>query len=241
MNLLLLEPAEINTEIEADGSCRLVGRRLQHARSVLQVAAGDRLRVGLIGGLMGEAEVLSLDVEALRLQVTLKDAPPPRPGIDLLLAIPRPKALKRILPVLSQLGVDRVVLCNAARVEKSYFSSPTLSPETLRQALLEGLEQARDTVLPTVLVRARFRPFVEDELSTLFSGVSRRILLHPAATASLPTRVAGERCVLAVGPEGGWVPFELGLLEEQGFVGASLGPRVLRTETLIPYLLGRLS
>lgn len=234
MNLLLLDADELDPE----GRCRLTGRRRAHAEEVLGVAAGDRLRVGVVGGAVGEGRVISLDSEALTLEVSLDAAPPPRPGIDLLLALPRPKALKRILPVLSQLGVDRVVLCNAARVEKSYFSSPTLTAEVVRQTLLEGLEQARDTVLPEVLIRERFRPFVEDELDGLFPGPGRRLLLHPAAPRPLPARPALGRTLLAVGPEGGWVPFEVELLGRLGFESVSLGPRILRTETLIPYLLG---
>lgn len=234
MNLLLL----LAEEVDSAGRCRLTGRRRAHAEEVLGVAAGDRLRVGVVGGAVGEGRVISLDSEALTLEVSLDAAPPPRPGIDLLLALPRPKALKRILPVLSQLGVDRVVLCNAARVEKSYFSSPTLTAEVVRQTLLEGLEQARDTVLPEVLIRERFRPFVEDELDGLFPGPGRRLLLHPAAPRPLPARPAPGRTLLAVGPEGGWVPFEVELLGRLGFESVSLGPRILRTETLIPYLLG---
>jgi 16S rRNA (uracil1498-N3)-methyltransferase len=37
--------------------------------------------------------------------------------------------------------------------------------------------------------------------------------------------------VLAIGPEGGWNDFELGLLEARGFQRISLGPRSLRTDT----------
>ncbi|MFN7142473.1 MAG: 16S rRNA (uracil(1498)-N(3))-methyltransferase [Myxococcota bacterium] len=234
MNLLLLEPDELSP----DGTARLSGRRLVHAREVLAVQAGDRLRAGVVGGDVGAAEVLALDDAALHLRVTLTDPPPPRPGIDLVLAMPRPKAWKRILPVVAQLGVDRLVLVNAARVEKSYFSSPALSDGTLRRLLVEGLEQARDTVLPEVLVRERFRPFVEDELDGLFPAPARRLLAHPHAETPLDAVPDAARTVLAVGPEGGWVPFELDLLAAHGFLPFSLGPRVLRTETLVPYLIG---
>ncbi|MGZ6143143.1 MAG: RsmE family RNA methyltransferase, partial [Myxococcales bacterium] len=157
------------------------------------------------------------------------------PGVDLLLAMPRPKALRRILPAVSSLGVDRVVLVNAARVEKSYFDSKVLAsvPELLRL----GLEQARDTVPPQILVRERFRPFVEDELEATLQGV--RMLAHPAAERA-PAAPAG-RAVIAIGPEGGWVPFEIALLEQHGFAPFSLGPRTLRVEVAVPYALGAIS
>ena len=46
--------------------------------------------------------------------------------------------------------------------------------------------------------------------------------------------------VLAVGPEGGWTDAEVALLEEKGFARMSLGPRILRTDTALIVLLGRL-
>ena len=239
MNLLLLHDADF----QPDGTVQMTGRRAQHAREVLRAEPGETLRVGQVGGLVGTGEVLENTPGLLRLRVTLTEPPPPRPGVDLLLAIPRPKALKRVLPAAAQLGVDRVVLVNAARVEKSYFDSKVLEGGFVEELLLQGLEQARDTRAPEVLVRERFRPFVEDELDSLFGPDSLRLLPHPPAPQPL-TRVGVQqaaRVVLAVGPDGGWVPFEAALLEAHGFRPFSLGPRILRVETAVPVLLGQLA
>ena len=239
MNLLLLEPREL----QPDGTAHLSGRRLAHAREVLKAQAGDELRVGILGGELGTARVVHLDDRVLVLAVTAAEPPPPRAGVDLLLALPRPKQLKRVLPALASLGVDRLVLVNAARVEKSYFQSHVLTEASVRDHLLQGLEQARDTRLPELLLRERFRPFVEDEVPALFSG-HQKLLPHPpepSPLAALLRPSAEQRAVLAVGPEGGWVPFEVDLLRAAGFQPFSLGPRVLRTEVAIPVLLGQLS
>ncbi|WP_163782698.1 RsmE family RNA methyltransferase, partial [Myxococcus vastator] len=160
-----------------------------------------------------------------------------------LLAIPRPKALKKVLPAVASLGVDRIVLVNAARVEKSYFDSKVLDAAFVRELLLQGLEQARDTQLPEVLVRERFRPFVEDELDAVFGLQSLRLLPHPPAEQPLRALGVGlaQRVVLAIGPDGGWVPFEADLLEAHGFRPFSLGPRILRVETAVPVLLGQVA
>jgi RsmE family RNA methyltransferase len=239
VNLLLLHDADFLP----DGTVRLTGRRAQHAREVLRAEPGESLRVGRLGGLTGTGEVLENTPGLLRLRVTLTEPPPPRAGVELLLAIPRPKALKRVLPTVASLGVDRVVLVNAARVEKSYFDSKVLAPDFVQELLLQGLEQARDTRLPEVLVRERFRPFVEDELDTLFGAQALRLLPHPPAEQRLPQVgvQAAPRLVLAVGPDGGWVPFEVELLRAHGFRPFSLGPRVLRVETAVPVLLGQLA
>lgn len=237
MNLLLLSP----DEVDASGEVRLTDRRLVHAREVLRASTGDVLRVGVRDGLMGDASVLSVGETELHLRVRLADAPPPRPRVDLLLAIPRPKQLKRVLTAVSSLGADRVVLVNAARVEKSYFDSKVLNAAFIEELLVQGLEQARDTRAPQVLIRERFRPFVEDELDALF-GESVRLLPHPPAVASLSVVPRSDsRVVVAVGPEGGWVPFEVELLAKQRFIPFSLGPRILRTEVAVPMLMGQLS
>jgi RsmE family RNA methyltransferase len=169
------------------------------------------------------------------LRPSFTEQPPPRPGVDLILALPRPKALRKVLPAAASLGVDRILLINAARVEKSYFDSSVLDAGTLRELLILGLEQARDTRLPELLVRERFRPFVEDELDALWPDAAR-LVAHPSAERGPPPM--RERAVIAIGPEGGWVLFEIDLLRAHGFTPFTLGPRTLRVEVALPYAMG---
>lgn len=237
MNLLLLEPAEV----AGDGPLRISGRRLDHVRRVLAPSPGELLRVGVVGGRTGTARVAAVSDHELVLDPPSLDGdPPPRAGMDLLLAVPRPKALTRLLPAVAALGIDRVVLLNAARVEKSYFTAGVLEAASIAALLRLGLEQARDTIAPEILVRPRFRPFVEDECDALLAGTDLRLVAHPQASAPCPRRDEARRVALAIGPEGGWVPFELELLAARGFRPVHLGPRVLRVETVVPLLVGRL-
>ncbi len=233
MNLLLLH----DDDFLSNDTVRLTDDRARHAREVLRVRAGDQLRVGRLGGRVGSAEVLRNDPEAVELRVTLDAAPPRRPGIDLLLAMPRPKALKRLLPAIASMGIDRVVLLNAARVEKSYFDAQALSVATVERLFDLGLEQGRDTIRPQLTVERRFRPYVEDQLPEATAGATC-VVAHPAAPDEEAPSLDGPRLVLAVGPEGGWIPFELDLLTKAGFARMSLGVRPLRTEVAIPALIG---
>lgn len=238
MNLLLLR----DEDFLDDETVRLQGRRAQHAREVLRTMAGDTLRVGRLRGNVGTGEVLHVDPEEVRLNVSLHHPPPGRAGVDLLLAIPRPKALKKVLPAVASLGVDRVFLVNAARVEKSYFDSKVLDATFIDELFALGLEQAKDTVPPELVVRERFRPFIEDELPGLLAACPYRWLAHPVgarAPEALP-RPGADRVALAIGPEGGWVPFEVELLEKQGFSAFSPGARILRVEVAVPLLLGQI-
>jgi RsmE family RNA methyltransferase len=234
MNLVLL----LDEDFVAPDRARLTGRRLAHVRQVHKAVPGDTLAVGRLGGLLGQGRVLGLDDEALDLEVELTSPPPPKRPLTLILALPRPKVLNRAVAAATSLGVARLVLLNAFRVEKSYWGSPRLSDENLRLQRLLGLEQARDTVLPELLLRRRFRPFVEDELPALAAGATA-IVAHPAAPAPLPRAVEGP-LLLALGPEGGFIPYEIEALARAGLQPASLGPRILRVETALAATLGRL-
>lgn len=234
MNLILLE----ENDFTAPNTVTLVGRRLQHVLAVHRASVGDTLRVGLINGLMGDGVINSLDTDALQLSVKLNQAPPAKQSVILLLALPRPKMLKRILQMVTTLGIEQLILLNSYRVEKSFWQSPWLSETAIREQLVLGLEQARDTVLPRVMLAQRFKPFVEDQLPTLLEGRCGW-LGHPIDGVTCPSDVR-EPQLLAIGPEGGFIPYEVEMLQRAGLQTIDLGPRILRVETAVAVALAKL-
>lgn len=234
MNLLLLSAEDFI----APDMVRVADRRHRHLLEILRAGPGQPLRAGLLNGKLGSAQVVAQSAEQTTLRVALTELPPPPAPLTLLLALPRPKALRRLLQGVTAFGIKRIVLLNTARVDKSYWQSPFLAPVVLHEQLLLGLEQARDTLLPEVLLCPRFRPFVEDQLPQL-AAASLRLVAHPTSALPCPSAVAGA-VTLAVGPEGGFVPFEVDQLTAQGFTAVHLGARPLRVETAVPALLGRL-
>jgi len=234
MNLILL----FEEDFTEPGLVRLTGRRLEHVTNVHRAAAGDALVVGVANGKMGTGVVTRLDRDALELRVTLDREPPPAIPLTLILALPRPKVLNRVLAGATSLGVKRIVLVNAWRVEKSYWKSPRLGDDNLLEQRVLGLEQARDTMLPTIELRRLFRPFVERELPSIAAG-SLALVAHPRAAAECP-RAVTTPVTLAIGPEGGFIEEEIASLTRVGFTAVSIGERVLRVETAVAALLGRL-
>jgi RsmE family RNA methyltransferase len=231
VNLILLDAAEL----AANGTARLTGRRAAHVLAVLRPALGTTLQVGLVGGRLGSGSVVALGREEVVLQVVLDREPPPRSPVDLLVALPRPKILRKVLHAAASMGVAQLTLLGSYRVEKSYFASPLLRPEALDAELRLGLEQGRDTVAPEVRVRRFFKPFVEDELDAV-AGPAQRLLAHPAAASPLSDLApVAARALVAVGPEGGWTAYEAAELERRGFAPFSLGPRALRVDVAVPY------
>ena len=228
MNRILIDPMELGP----DNLAVLSDRRAVHIRTVLHAVPGEVLRLGLIDGPLGTGVVRSVSGVAVELECAFESLLPPEPPpLDLLLALPRPKVMKRFWPVLASFGVRRVGLINAERVERVYFDSHVLEPGFIRARLLEGCEQAGSTRLPLVTVHRRFRPFIEDELADWSPG-TRRIVAHPRGAARMRDLVKPEPAgvLLAVGPEGGWNAFELGMLESRGFQPVGLAGGALRTD-----------
>jgi RsmE family RNA methyltransferase len=242
MNLILLQPEDFVATAGAPDAPRLVrltGRRLDHVRDVHRARVGQSLTVGLAGDRVGRGRVVRLDDAALELEVELTHPPPPKLPLTLVLALPRPKVLGRTVAAAASLGVARIVLVNAWRVEKSYWGNARVAPGALRRDLELGLEQARDTVLPELLIRRLFVPFAEDELPALIAG-GAALVAYPGAAAPAPRGPLSGPVTLAVGPEGGFIAAEIASLERAGFVPISLGERVLRVETAVAALVGRL-
>jgi RsmE family RNA methyltransferase len=199
---------------------------------------GDSLRVGRINGVMGSAELLRLEAGEAELRVTLDQSPPAKLPLTLVLALPRPKMLRRVFQTVATMGVSKVILVNSYRVEKSFWQTPFLEPEAIRENLILGLEQARDTVLPEVIIEKRFKPFVEDRLPAISEG-TLGLVGHPGNYPPCP-RALSEPVTLAIGPEGGWIPYEIDLLGKSGLQPVQLGERILRVETAVTALLARL-
>ncbi len=235
MNLILLFP---NDFTEDRKRVRLEGRRLRHIQQVHRASAGDTLRVGLLGGRMGSGLVIQMNETVLEMEVVLNRDPPPPLPVTLILALPRPKVLRRVLLFASSMGVKRIILLNTWRVEKSFWKSPALQEDKMKESLILGLEQACDTVLPEVRKRPLFKPFVEDELPGIMKG-TLPLVAHLGEVKPCPRNLDCS-VTLAVGPEGGFIPYEIEKLMECGFQAVVLGERILRVESAVPALLSRL-
>jgi RsmE family RNA methyltransferase len=234
MNIILLSP---NDQWLDDHSVLLHDERAIHICDVLKSNVGDRLWVGLRDGLQGQGVVKSIQAGVVHLTVDLHDPSPPRHRFDLILALPRPKMLRRIFRAVAEFGVKDFYLINSARVEKSYWQSPLLKPDQIDHALLAGMERSRDTFAPRVHLYTRFRPFVEDQLTQICAG-------RPCWIADMDAQVALSDCsanpaVVMIGPEGGFVPFEINLAKTIIAQPAHIGRRVLSVDTALTTVLAQ--
>lgn len=235
MNLVLLDEHD-----RIDANCvTLSDARAAHISNVLGATPGQTVRIGVLDGPFGTGTVVSADGSRVTLCCEFAGGTPPRPQVDVLLALPRPKVMRRLWAQLAALGVGQIILTNAEKVERHYFDTHIVDEETYRPLLVEGLQQARDTRLPAVSIHRQFRILVEDRLDGLFSdGI--RLVADPGGTTSVTSALSdrdSQRVLLAIGPEGGWNDFELSLLAAHGFQIVALGQRTLRVDTACTALL----
>ncbi len=211
--------------------------RAKHLLSILKVIPGQTVRVGLINGKSGLATVVSVSNSEVSLEVELRELPRARHPIQIILALPRPKMLRRIFRSVAEFGVGELHLIHSYRVEKSFWQSPFLSQDKVETALIQGMERSGDTVMPRIFQHRRFKPFIQDQLADVAQG--RQVLLaHPGKHATPNADSAQPRAVL-IGPEGGFIDYEVALAQGMGATVVSLGDRILSVDTAICAVLAR--
>jgi RsmE family RNA methyltransferase len=235
VNLLLVESGEI-----VDGICVLGGRRAAHLRTVLGVRIGTKVRAGVVGGGIGIAEIVADDGTLITACVTIESSPPPQLALEVVLAIPRPKVLSRVIANCAAFGVRRIDLTNAWRVDKSYLRSPRLEPAALAHAARLGAEQGATTHLPAIFVHERLMTLLDDRFPALGGPLAMRLIAHPTAPAIEHVVTMTGWTILAIGPEGGWIQRELDTFVSRGFAPVSIGTPILRVESAVSAALGQL-
>ena len=220
--------------------------QIKHIKEVLKSKVGDTLTIGEISGNLGKATIAKISDNKVELKDILLDKnPPDKLGLSIILALPRPKVLRRLIMDMTSLGVDRLIIVNSYRTQKSYWQSPLL--ERVDEFIFEGLQQAVDTVPMKVEFKKRFKPFVEDELSDLLGDDNTidGLVAHPYASQSFKSYIGTLKSkesmpnILCIGAEGGWIEYEVELFCKYGCRSVSLGDRILRTESVVSLLLGQ--
>lgn len=234
MNRILFEKDEISGGIAKCG-----GARAEHILNVLHGEVGQRLKTGEIGGKVGTGEIISV-LPGGEVEIAVCHDEEGLPSwVDVVMAPPRPRVMKRLLPQLAALGAGRIVLVGAKKVEKDFWGATLLREENWRPLFIDGLMQSGTSELPVLETRRNFRRFLIEELDALFPS-RNRVVAHPYGAQAAAEDAPG-RLLLAIGPEGGWTDEEVELMESRGFSRYSLGQRILRTDTATVALLSKLN
>ncbi len=246
MNLILLDESDLSRtpDTGAASAFTISDRRARHIVEIHRAKVEDLLKVGFLNGRIGQGKVVKIEADLsagiflveLLCEFTLE--PPRAPDIELWIALPRPKFLSKVVETATSFGIKRILFFNSNRVDKVYWSCDQLTGARLDQSMRLGLEQAGDTILPEIRFEKLFKPFIEDRASLLL-GNRQALLAHPVGKNPCPYQILAP-AVVAIGPEGGFIPFEIEKFEAAGFACVDLFPRILKVETAVAAILGRL-
>ena len=160
-------------------------------------------------------------------------------NVTLLLAVVKFDAFEWALEKATELGVGAIVPLAAERSEKAMLVAAAKRAERWKKILLEASQQSRRLSMPVLDGLAK------PEIAFDSHKAGLRVMLSERATATPLRRVLqGQRAasaVLAIGPEGGWTDDEFSAASNAGFAEASLGRRILRTETAVVTALASLN
>jgi len=241
MNLLIL----FEQDRLENGKFYISDNRFIHIKDILKKNTGDQLFVGMLNGYDGTAVIEQLDNEKIILSEPIWNEKKHEHNIiDLIFALPRPQTLKKILFITGMMGVKRLFLIRANRVEKSYFHSPLLKPENYKRFLIDGMSQGKNTYMPEISIHDKFKPFIE--------SLNEKYLPRNNPVQKLLPDKESERIIsdlydknisntlIAIGPEGGWVPFEIDLMKSIGFEIFKLSNKTLRVEHAVTAVLSQI-
>lgn len=240
MNLILLEESQL---LNPSSAC-LNTRQSEHVNKILNVKAGDLLDVGLINGNMGRGTVTQITPSKVVLNNLTLDVPPPATlPVTLILALPRPQMIKRILQTVACMGVETLCLFHSSKVEKSFWQSPSVRDEAIKDQLLLGLEQGKATQLPVIKKYQNFKIFSQEYFNkpreALTEDQELKMIAHPGNFSVCPALSKTKKTTLVIGPESGFTQQEVDMFCENHFIPCHLGERILKVETAVTALLSR--
>ncbi|MBN1982441.1 MAG: 16S rRNA (uracil(1498)-N(3))-methyltransferase [Chitinivibrionales bacterium] len=240
MNLILVSPHEcIECGNLHELRVTLHDHRFHHIRTILASKPGDTIKIGILNGAIYCATVEQISDLSVSLTLHCPQQPPPALPVTLICALPRPKVMRRVVQNITAMGVKKIYFIRTWRVEQSYWQTPFLEPEALTEECIEALQQSGDTIVPHIQCKRLFKPFLEDEIDTIIQTTTAYVA-HPYAPHHLPFDAAGQATTIALGPEGGFLDYEIDLFQAHGFLPVTLGRRILKVEYALSSLIGRL-
>ena len=229
MNLLILK----KSDQQSQNQFIISDHRSDHILNILKLSVGSQLNLGLIDKCTGIGIIEKIDNK--KITIIIKESNKEikaLQSIDIICALPRPQTIKKILFIAGMTAIRNIYFIRANRVERSFFQSPLLDEKEYSKHLIEGMSQGKQIFLPQVSFHLKFKPFFEDYLPENIDKNSCKLLPDVETTHTINSvyEKSDSNLLLAIGPEGGWVPFEIEMMESLGFRKFKLSDYTLRVE-----------
>ena len=203
-----------------------------HLGRVLRAAVGDVVQAVDPSGTLLSVRLTVIAARGAEGLIVSRSPLPTESPLDLTLAqgVPKGDKMDGIVRMATELGVTRVVpLLTARTVVRLEPARRTARLGRWQRIAKEAAQQSGRAAVPEIAAPRELVPWAR-EIGT--TGLL--VCLWEEAREGLDQRLPAGPCprvTVVVGPEGGLTPDEVRGLAETGAVVASLGPRLLRTET----------
>jgi 16S rRNA (uracil1498-N3)-methyltransferase len=189
---------------------------------------GDSLVLLNGHGAVAQAELLEVGNKRVAALIrTVEESQPLKPSITLLQALPKGEKAAWVIQKGVELGVSKFLFFESTH---SIAKSRNGHCHRWAKVAIEALRQSGNPFVPEIR-----DPVSMDEVLLESNRADLKVVLDEAETSrSLPgcfREGTPGSVVLAIGPEGGWSTEERLQLRTAGFLSATLGRYVLRTET----------
>ena len=216
-------------EAASVGSAVIDGEDGRHIARSLRMHTGDALTLSDSAGTdyTGEIESITGDTVMVRLTDKFKNRSEPTLRVTLYPGMPKADKLELITQKAVELGVTKIVPVLTSRsVSRPDAKSVSKKQERLQRIALEAAKQSGRGIIPEI-------GKMTDLESALKTAPGKKILFYEGGGEALGTLVSPDEAEVSVfiGPEGGFDAAEVQLAKQYGAAPATLGPRILRTET----------
>jgi len=225
LNHFLVEPGSVN-----DNSIRITGEDVHHIKDVLRLKPGDRVTVSTGDAGLFLCSIEKISDESVRTAVVEK-IEEEAPGFKIIVAqaIPKGRKMDDVVRMAAELGVFQVIPVIAGRCVAKPGDNFEKKIERWRAVALAAAKQSR------AFKATRVSPPVTLSMLPQTIKTDLDIVLWEDEKTSLKSVLTGRpeprSAMVLIGPEGGFGEDEINLLKQNGYVSASFGKRILRTET----------
>jgi 16S rRNA (uracil1498-N3)-methyltransferase len=205
----------------------LTGAHAEHLSRVLRARIGQEFDI-TADNEVRRGRITAIAQDRVEFELGAEVPAPILVPITLILSIFKFDRMDWAIEKCTELGVARIIPVIARRTEAHLAAAASKRVERWRRIALQAAEQSRRISPPEV------SPPLKLKEATALPGSTRILLSEIEAEGMLKDVLQShsrDGVVLAFGPEGGWTDEELKLFQESGWLSASLGNTILRTET----------
>ncbi len=202
----------------------------RHIAKSLRMRKGDMITLSCQDGNDYGCIIDEITKDSVTLSVCYRQANGSEPAVKVALyqGVPKGDKLEDVIQKCTELGITSIcpVLTHRS-VSRPDEKSARKKQERYQKIALEAAQQSGRGIIPEIQKMTTLKAAVENDSSSL------KILFYEGGGEKLKNIIPkdADSVSIYIGPEGGFEKEEVEYLKEKGAVIASLGPRILRTQT----------